>query len=554
LILIAVGCLAGGAVVGAAWSVLSPMGDRASAVANRSLPADQALEAASVQSQVSQTAFLDSLGDAPTRGADIGRAQAASHAEDAAWAAYLRLAGRSTLERRLQGQYRAAGEQSRSLGSAVIASNPSDPAYAGTLAAEQAASAQARTVISQIQSRFYESAIVDGTRTVVSDISNGRLVILLAAVAAFLAFLGFGGVMLRRVWRDERITARDERLRSTERRRAELETRLQRALEMEATEEGTYDLIRQAIDTVADGRAVELLVADSSQAHFRQVLSTVDDRFGACRVAGPSECPAASSGQTRIWNDSANLDTCPYLRNHPERVWASCVPVSIAGRTTGVLHAEGRIEVPPNEELPTELELVARKAGDRIGVQRVLARTEAQAQVDPLTGLPNRRTLENRTINLTQNDTEFVVAFMDLDHFKDLNDLHGHETGDRALRLFSRVLRDSIRPRDVPARYGGEEFVVVLPECSIADARDVAERIRTQLAAALSTGTVPKFTVSVGLALAETGEALSEAIDQADAALLKAKQLGRDRVVIAGELLEPMPGGRPRPAAVPPAA
>ena len=58
---------------------------------------------------------------------------------------------------------------------------------------------------------------------------------------------------------------------------------------------------------------------------------------------------------------------------------------------------------------------------------------------------------------------EFVVAYLDLDHFKDLNDLHGHETGDRALRLFARVLRDSIRPRDIPARYGGEEFVIVLP-------------------------------------------------------------------------------------------
>ncbi len=81
---------------------------------------------------------------------------------------------------------------------------------------------------------------------------------------------------------------------------------------------------------------------------------------------------------------------------------------------------------------------------------------------------------------------------------------------------------------------------MVLPDCSIADAHDVAERVRSELATALGAGTLPDFTVSVGLASADTGEALSEVIDRADAALFKAKQLGRDRVVIAGE---PAPGG-----------
>jgi len=224
------------------------------------------------------------------------------------------------------------------------------------------------------------------------------------------------------------------------------------------------------------------------------------------------------------------------------------VPVSIAGRTTGVIHAEGPVATPPHDEFTAELELVARKAGDRIGVQRVLARTEALAQVDPLTGLPNRRTLESRTHDVFEDEMEFVVAYLDLDHFKDLNDLHGHETGDRALRLFARVLRDSIRPRDIPARYGGEEFVIVLPECSIGDARIVADRLRSHLAAALRVETIPDFTVSVGLAHADTAEPLDHAIDRADAALRRAKQLGRDRVVASGGVLETVPDDPPPPA------
>ena len=101
------------------------------------------------------------------------------------------------------------------------------------------------------------------------------------------------------------------------------------------------------------------------------------------------------------------------------------------------------------------------------------------------------------------------------------------------------MLRDSVRPHDIPARYGGEEFVVVLPDCTIVDARVVAERIRARLADTLEGANVPPFTVSVGLAAAEPHEAVSEVIERADGALLKAKQLGRDRVLAAGQILDP---------------
>lgn len=540
LILIVVGCLAGATVVLAATFVLAPIGSHASGIADRSLPADQALAGTAEAARVGQVDFLDALlaTDAATRGAAIDQAQQAGRHQDADWAAYLKIAGHNPQERGLQDATKGAFERSRILGGVLIGSNPSDPTYAGNLADERAHSSLGIALVYQLRTRFYEPVVRAGAHAVVSDVSAGHTVILIAAAAAFLAFLGIGTVVVRRVRRDGQAAARDARIRDVETRRNEIETRLQRALEMESTEDGTYDVIREGLRTVAQGRAVELLVADSSRAHFRQVLSTTDDNVEACRVAAPDECPAARSGQTRLFEDSSLLDTCPYLRNHPDRVWATCVPVSIAGRTTGVLHAQGPADLPANEDLIPELEVVARKAGDRIGVIRVLARTEAQAQVDPLTGLPNRRTLEDRTHDLLEHDADFVVAYAHLDHFKLLNDLHGHETGDRALRLFARVLRDSVRPRDIPARYGGEEFVVVLPDCTIADAREVADRVRSELAAAIGAATVPDFTVSVGLASAESGEALSEVIARADGALLSAKESGRNRVVVAGEPVE----------------
>ena len=124
------------------------------------------------------------------------------------------------------------------------------------------------------------------------------------------------------------------------------------------------------------------------------------------------------------------------------------------------------------------------------------------------------------------------MAYGDLDHFKLLNDIHGHDTGDRALRLFARVLRDSVRPNDIAARYGGEEFVVVLPDCTITDAYTVIDRVRARLTDTQRGGIVPSFTVSFGLALAQPDLAFGETVELADAALLRAKSEGRDRVVL----------------------
>jgi predicted signal transduction protein with EAL and GGDEF domain len=102
------------------------------------------------------------------------------------------------------------------------------------------------------------------------------------------------------------------------------------------------------------------------------------------------------------------------------------------------------------------------------------------------------------------------------------------------LRLFARVLRDSVRPGDLVARYGGEEFVVVLPDCTVPDARAVTERVRERLKASLEGAAVPRFTVSFGLAVSRPDWTFSETLEVADAALLDAKATGRDRVVVAG--------------------
>ena len=249
-------------------------------------------------------------------------------------------------------------------------------------------------------------------------------------------------------------------------RRAQLDSQIQRALEMARNEDESYDVVTSAMRaSLPSAQLGEFLVADSSRAHFRQVSGSGPEGEGpGCPVGGPADCPATNSGQTHTFPSSVRIDACPWLRDRQNGACSAvCVPVAIAGRTVGVLHVTGEAESPPAETTVQDLELVARKAGERIGMLRAFVRSETEARTDSLTGLLNRRSLENRVRRLTEQGVPYVVAFADLDNFKALNTAYGHETGDRALRIFSRTLRDSIRPDDIPARWGGEEFVTAAP-------------------------------------------------------------------------------------------
>src|SRR5581483_7612720 len=106
---------------------------------------------------------------------------------------------------------------------------------------------------------------------------------------------------------------------------------------------------------------------------------------------------------------------------------------------------------------------------------------------------------------------------------KNLNDSHGHEMGDRALRMFAETVRRELRADDIACRYGGEEFAFVLPNAETHDAIEVVERIRQALARATSRGDAPHFTVSFGIAHSTDAADLKDVIERADRALFAAK-------------------------------
>ncbi|MEN5118165.1 diguanylate cyclase [Luteimonas sp. TWI662] len=182
------------------------------------------------------------------------------------------------------------------------------------------------------------------------------------------------------------------------------------------------------------------------------------------------------------------------------------------------------------EALVLALGLAERSAGLR-GERDLALR---QAHTDALTGLLNRRSWDARLpVLLAAAPAHLSVMFLDLDHFKRINDALGHSTGDRCLREVARVLRLELDPAWPVARYGGEEFVVALPGTDAATALQIAERIRTRFRTALADFDALRPTVSIGVAAHQAGEDADTLLRRADHALYQAKQAGRDRVQLA---------------------
>jgi diguanylate cyclase (GGDEF)-like protein len=333
--------------------------------------------------------------------------------------------------------------------------------------------------------------------------------------------------------KDERATTalREGELRS-EAQRQDFGNRLHRALDMAGTETAAHSIMRRTLKRALPEHPAELLLADSSDAHLKSAAQSGPEGIGpGCPVQSPHDCPAIRRGQTLLFASSEEIDACPHLQERPYGPCSAiCVPVNVAGRSIGVLHVAGPHNVPAQAEQVERLEILATQGGSRLGMLRVMERTSLQAATDPLTGLINRRTLEKSAHQLLLSGEVCAVAMGDLDHFKLINDTHGHEAGDRALRLFAHVLRSSVRTGDLVCRFGGEEFAVVFPHQSAAEAAAVLGRTQEDLLVSIAKANSPSFTVSYGVTDSHQADTLEDLLRIADLNLFRAKRDGRNRI------------------------
>lgn len=178
----------------------------------------------------------------------------------------------------------------------------------------------------------------------------------------------------------------------------------------------------------------------------------------------------------------------------------------------------------------------------RLQLQSLISELEDSLyKLDPLTGAENRigmlATLRQDQAQIQRGVHTSSISILDLDHFKDVNDNHGHVIGDRVLAEVVRHAKSHLRPYDRIFRYGGEEFLIFLPNTDMVTAHAIVERIRAELEGLVlaHAGDVPvKVTASFGIAGLETAITIEESIDRADHALYAAKKAGRNRVCTWG--------------------
>lgn len=165
---------------------------------------------------------------------------------------------------------------------------------------------------------------------------------------------------------------------------------------------------------------------------------------------------------------------------------------------------------------------------------------QRQATTDPLTGLSNRRQYEmlfkRERERCARQGGAMVVGIADLDHFKQINDTHGHDLGDQALKHVAQIFLESLRQSDVVGRFGGEEFILLLPDTQITQAQAVVERLREQLANTPLVAGSLKIPVTATFAITQVrvdDDSIEDIIRRADKSLYQGKKAGRNRVVVA---------------------
>lgn len=208
------------------------------------------------------------------------------------------------------------------------------------------------------------------------------------------------------------------------------------------------------------------------------------------------------------------------------------VLIPLAGRELRAVFAL-RFPEPPGREVDELVEAIHPRLRDAVARLAALGAAAQAAETDPLTGLLNRRGFTARYGNISERGKVALLA-IDLDHFKKVNDQRGHAAGDAVLKRTAELIRAALREGDLGARLGGEELAVLLPGTDLAGARLVAERLRAALAAERFESPAGDFTVTMSIGLsARAGRRppLAEILEEADAALYKAKEEGRNRVV-----------------------
>jgi diguanylate cyclase (GGDEF)-like protein len=306
------------------------------------------------------------------------------------------------------------------------------------------------------------------------------------------------------------------------------------ALQVARSETEAFNVLRRHLEGWLRSARATVLMRNPSANRLQAATGLEDVPRLAEKLDGaaPEACMAVRLARPHLRApDDKALLVCPLCGELPS--CSACVPTIVGGEVVGsvVVQTSRPLDSHDLEDLQSSVA----GAGPVIANLRNLAIAELRAATDSLTGLPNHRaiqdTLNRMVAQAGRSKTLLAAVLFDLDHFKQVNDIHGHAKGDEVLAAVGAAVAETIRDSDFPGRYGGEEFVLLLPETGLDGALVLAEKVRATIEALDVEGLDRRVSASFGVAVlpddAATGEQLLRA---ADRALYAAKNAGRNRV------------------------
>lgn len=336
-----------------------------------------------------------------------------------------------------------------------------------------------------------------------------------------------------------------ETLENLRRQRADLQflNRFSALLDVSTSELEIADMLGDAMQTLWPGVDGALYVHNFESNSFSMATTWGD--APAKDVIKGSECWAFRLGRAFPEEGHPDAVGCEAAGCGAER---NCYPVFGGGETHGLIHMRNLAGRGDNAAVADLFPTLAERLGLALHNLRLKSSLEVISTRDALTGLFNRRYMEEALAleerRVEREGTGCSVIMFDLDHFKSVNDTHGHDVGDAALRLFADVVSMTTRGTDVACRYGGEEFIVILPGTDGPAAQELGDRIRKQFALVSDSNMDSRLRglrVSGGVACIPVHAAtMPELLIAADGAMYAAKTAGRDRIEIASGSL-----GRP---------
>ena len=344
------------------------------------------------------------------------------------------------------------------------------------------------------------------------------LILVISALFAIVGFFAF----------DRRARRRELRER--------VHSRFADALQLARSEAEAFAVVRRYLERLVPGGTATILSRNNS-ANRLESRSPVEDPvlLEALEGAEPESCLAIRGGRThRRTGRQDELIGCEICGAVAANV--TCVPSLVGGEVIGsvlITHAH-RLDSEDTEALSSSLA----EAAPIVANLRNLAIAETRAATDSLTGLPNNRAVHESLKRLSaqagRTAEPLAVVLFDLDHFKDVNDTHGHGKGDEVLAAVGDTVASVVRDSDFVGRYGGEEFLALLPSTGREGAVELAEKLRGAISRVAVAGVSRRVTASFGVAIIpeDAGEP-EQALRAADRALYTAKGNGRDRVETA---------------------